>query len=177
MIDKKLEKQIHYIDRFITLWNQLYQILDSGLQATEITPELELNFRNLKARIAFATQTLKNLFGGDFRLRKDIIKVLRFSPSFLVLKNESPIRINSLRSSWHQVFIQLNTLQGTLKSRRDQLANVSQTTYQMQTLVKSKGFRIGVTLVVVAVVLVIAATLVISNLDYIKSFLPTGEGS
>ncbi len=172
MIDKKLEKQIHYIERFIALWNQLYQQTEAGLQLTEVTPEQEANYRNLKSRIAFATQTLKNLIGDDFRLRKDIIKVLRFAVSISILKNESPIRINNLRSNWHQVFIQLNTLQGTFKSRRDQLANVNQTTYQIQTITKSKGFRLAIIAVVAIVAIAIAATLVIANLDTIKGLLP-----
>lgn len=167
MIDPKLEKQINYVEKYQTLWNQFYEQYNAVLELEEVTPEAERNFLNLKGRIAFATQTMSHLLGDKFDSRKDVIKVLRFPVTIAILQEESPVRISNFRGNWHQVFISLNTLHGGLKTERERMSHVNPAQFKLKGLVSSKGFKVGIILLVVLAILGVLGVLVMMNLDSI----------
>lgn len=167
MIDPKLEKQINYVEKYQALWNQFYEQFNAALEREDVTPEAERNFLNLKGRIAFATQTMNHLLGDKFDFRKDVIKVLRFPVTIAILQEESPVRVNNFRGNWHHVFIQLNTLHGSLKTEREEMSNVSPAQHKFKQLAQSPGFKMAIVLVVILILLGIIGVAVLMNLDAI----------
>jgi len=157
MIDKKLEQEIKDVQEFTVIWNDFFQMFETGLMSEEWDEETDAKFLKLKAQIAFRKQVLLDSLGGDeFGMAKDIKKVIAMCPSFDLLRGESQIKISTIRSMWHEVFIALNKLIGQLKARQQSIASVSEFSHRMEKIKKSKGLKVGawvVGIVVIAAIL------------------------
>lgn len=103
---------------FSSLWRELFQKLEAGLKAQELTPEMEDEFLKLKSRIALRKQMLVNVLADEFTVGDDAMKVLIESPSLDAMRNESPIKINSIKGQWHEVFIAVNKMMGRIKEKK-----------------------------------------------------------
>jgi len=164
MIDKKLEREIQEIQELIGLWNTFFQILEAATRSEEPLgwdEQKDTEFLKLKAQLAFRKQVLIDSLGKEeFSMAKDIKKVLTMCPSLDILSGESPIKINTIRSIWHEVFIALNKLIGNLKARKIRVASITPFVYHSKRIFESKGFKIGVIVVIVGSVIGAAALLI-----------------
>lgn len=103
---------------FGSMWREYFQKLEAGLEAGELSAEMEDEFLRLKCRIAMRKQYLAGMLPEHFTMGEDAMKVLTESPSLDALRNESPIKINSIKGQWHEVFIALNKMMGQIKERK-----------------------------------------------------------
>jgi hypothetical protein len=111
------EIQYKYLQDFLNLWEEYYKQLNEGLLATEATEDMENRFLQLRMRITTLTQILKEILGSEVDFDGNVNKVLQDSVSFDILRAESPIKINFMRSVWHDATIQSRKLQAVLRSR------------------------------------------------------------
>ncbi|HNT35435.1 MAG TPA: hypothetical protein PKH07_10610 [bacterium] len=157
MIDRKLEQAIVDIQEFIVLWNNFFHVLEEASRSEDTLgwdEQKDTEFLKMKAQIAYRKQVLLDSLGKeDFNMAGDIKKVLAMCPSLDILSGESPIKINTIRGLWHEVFIALNKFVGQLKQRRDAIAHVSYFSFRMNAILKSKALRYSVIGVVAAIIL------------------------
>ncbi len=111
--------EIHYkyLQEFLVLWDEFYKQLNEGLSAAEVDPEQEHKFLSLHLRIAQHTQVMKELLDAEMDFEGNVFKVLTDSVSLDILRSESPIKINHMKSVWHDATIQARKLQAVLRSR------------------------------------------------------------
>jgi len=156
MIDKSLERNIHLLKEVAELWNE-YSLIINKVVDSENEPEeqLEEEFLKLKAKLAYRSRLLKNYMGSDLDLGPGIIKVISMTPALDILHQDSPIIKSRVKSLWHEVFIALNKLSGTLRSQHEYVSGIG----AMQSLImKIKGsiiFRFAVLAVIAIVVICI----------------------
>lgn len=157
MIDRKLEHAIQEVQEFIVLWNNFFLVLEEASRSEETLgwdEQKDTEFLKMKAQIAYRKQVLLDSLGkDDFNMAGDVKKVLEMCPSLDILSGESPIKINTIRGLWHEVFIALNKLVGQLKDRRKSIEHVSYFSFRMNAILKSKTFKYSVIGVVVVVIL------------------------
>jgi len=102
---------------WIGLWDEYYKLLNEGLAREDRTPEDEARFLQLQMRIASMVQIMKESMPDDVDFDSNVFKVLEESISLDVLSTESPIKINHMKSVWHDATIQGRKLQAVLRSR------------------------------------------------------------
>lgn len=120
MSDKKLETQIQLINELTALWVEFQKEIDEALEVPEVTEALEDRCMATKTKIAQRKQLAKELIGDAFNCNGPIVKVLLGVPTLDLFKQQSPIIISNLRNVWHDAFIALNQLSGSLKIQRDE---------------------------------------------------------
>lgn len=111
------EIEYKYLQEFLTLWDEYYKQLNEGLASPELDPEAEQRFLGLQIRIAMLTQVMKELLESELDFDGNVFKVLNDSVSLDILRGESPIKINHMKSIWHDATIQARKLQAVLRSR------------------------------------------------------------
>ena len=86
-------------------------------ESEELTEEEELQFRDLQADLIRRTQFLKHRMpDGVFDVEDDVRKLFRQSISLRIIQSEPSIKINDLRTQWHEISIALNKMHGQLRS-------------------------------------------------------------
>ena len=102
---------------FIGLWDEYYKLLNEGLANEARTQEDETRFLQLQMRVASLVQIMKESMPDDVDFDGNVHKVLTESISLDILSTESPIKINHMKSVWHDATIQGRRLQAILRSR------------------------------------------------------------
>ncbi|MBE7559720.1 hypothetical protein HS125_12550 [bacterium] len=115
--DPITEIEYKYLQEFLLLWDEYYKQLNEGLAAPEVEPEAEQKFLALHLRIAQHAQIMKELLEGEMDFDGNVFKVLTDSVSLDILRGESPIKINHMKSIWHDATIQARKLQAVLRNR------------------------------------------------------------
>ncbi len=130
MDEQTYQALVKRLQEFTRLWEEFIHIFDRGLETEKPSEEDEIKFRKLQYEIVRRAQYLMLIMPeGVFGIYGDVIKLFRDSISLRILKTEPSIRINSLRSIWHESQISLNKMGGQLRTRMQD----AETT-------KSKGF-------------------------------------
>jgi hypothetical protein len=114
--DVPAEILMQRMQEFEKLWHRFMDYFNKALNAEDVTPEEEQEFRKLQVEITRRSQFLTlSVPNGIFDLWKDIKKLMCETPSLGILKREMPIRLSSFKSLWHDVSIALNQKQGQLR--------------------------------------------------------------
>lgn len=117
MDEQRYEIIVKRLQEFSRLWEEFIQRFDKGLETEEPSADDEKKFRGLQLEIIRRAQYLILLVPeGVFGIYGDIIKLFRDSTSLRNLKTEPGIRINALRSLWHESQISLNKMGGQLRT-------------------------------------------------------------
>ena len=120
MKDNKLDFKIQMVNELVTLWSELQKVMDEGLEAPDITEQMEDRCMAVKTKIAQRKQLARELIGELFNCNSAIVKVLLGVPTLDLLKRQSPIIISNLRNVWHDAFIALNQLSGNLRIQKEE---------------------------------------------------------
>ncbi|RJP35351.1 MAG: hypothetical protein C4527_00780 [Candidatus Omnitrophota bacterium] len=120
-IDVSHEILTQRLQEMIQLWQKYMEIFNRSLESEEEIPEEEKEFRTLQKEITRRAQYLRIAIPDNlFDLWKDMKKLLKETPSLMILKKEVPIKLSSFRNMWHEVSISLNQKQGHLRSLLDE---------------------------------------------------------
>ena len=115
MIDKKAEFKLRLVSELITLWQELERQVEEGIESPVVDDELEDRCMATKTKIAQRKQLAKEMIGEQFTINGAMVKVLLGIPTLDLYKRQSPIIIANLRNVWHDAFIALNQLAGSIK--------------------------------------------------------------
>ena len=117
MDEQKYEIIVKRLQEFSRLWEEFIHRFDKGLEMETPPAEEEKQFRALQYEIIRRAQYLMLIMPeGVFGIYGDIVKLFRESTSLRNLKTEPGIRINALRSLWHESQISLNKMGGQLRT-------------------------------------------------------------
>ncbi|MFH1741343.1 MAG: hypothetical protein ABIH23_20255 [bacterium] len=101
------------------LWSKFMELFTAGVEkeASDLTEEDELQFRDLQADLIRRTQFLKHRMpSGVFDIEDDVRKLFTQSISLRIIHSEPGIKISDLRAQWHEISIALNKMHGQLRS-------------------------------------------------------------
>ena len=116
-----VDRKHKMIIELIGLWQEFQSEMDDAVAAPQIEDELEERCMRTKTRIAQKKQQAKELLGEQFNSNSAIVKVMLGVPTLDLYTRQSPILISNLRNVWHDAFIALNQLAGTLKLEKSKV--------------------------------------------------------
>ncbi|MCP4649942.1 MAG: hypothetical protein GY853_07695 [PVC group bacterium] len=125
MIDQDLENKIAQIKAFIELWENFYQSYKQAITQPSFTEEDEKNFLELKSSLARKYQGLMDSLGLKPTAEDRTFDVISQVMSLKNITTLSPLQMQKLENDWHNSYITLNKIMGSLENRRDELAKIS----------------------------------------------------
>ncbi|MCM8814013.1 MAG: hypothetical protein NC924_08810 [Candidatus Omnitrophica bacterium] len=134
MIDRTLEEKIKQVKEFIDLWASFYNTYKKAAGQPSFTDEEEKNFLELKSTLARKYQAMMDSMGLKPTAEDRTFDVISQVMSLKSIPNLSPLQIEKLENDWHNSYITLNKIMGSLENKRNELAKVNVLGKQMSKL-------------------------------------------
>ena len=125
MRDRKLERKIELLKKFIEEWIEFRDFLRDALNDKTISVEEEKEFLEIKSRVTRKYQGLMQVLEKDFTPDERLMDIISHAVSLESMAGTSGMQFREIDSDWHLSYIHLNKLLGNLESERDWLARVS----------------------------------------------------
>lgn len=125
MIDRVLEKRIKQLKEFIDLWSTFLDLYKKAANQQNFTEAEEKSFLELKSSIARKYQALMDALGIKPTAEDRTFDVISQVLSLKGIASLSPLQLQKLENDWHNSYITLNKIMGTLENRREELAKIS----------------------------------------------------
>ena len=124
MKDKMIERQVKNLKDFIALWVKFREICHSAAGEKDIADHEEELFLQVQSQVARNYQTILEVVGikpiGD-----RTFSVISRVPSLKDLKKMNPDEKDMFEKDWHNSYIELNRLIGSLEAKQQELARIS----------------------------------------------------
>jgi len=125
MIDKNLEGRIKQLNEFVELWASFYELYKRAVNQQTFTEEEEKNFLELKSSLARRYQGLMDALGIKPTAEDRTFDVIAQVMSLKSIGTLSPLQLEKMENDWHNSYITLNKIMGTLENRKTELAKIS----------------------------------------------------
>ena len=131
MRDKTIEKQLRLLGLQLENWKRLHNLITYGLDKAKpiISAEQERQFTEIRANLLQETEHIFTELDVVAELSGRAMNVLQRCVSVRGVREFSNDDIRRLESEWNSVFTKLGVVQGQLKSRRKELADLSPAAY------------------------------------------------
>ena len=125
MIDKVLESKIEQLNEFVQLWATFYELYKRASEQQTFSDEEEKNFLELKSSLARKYQGLMDSLGIKPTAEDRTFDVISQVMSLKSITTLSPLQMEKLENDWHNSYITLNKIMGSLENRRGELAKIN----------------------------------------------------
>lgn len=126
MIDKDVEEKIKKTKEFMELWMKFHHLYKEASSKESIDPQEEATFLETKSLIARKYQALIDLLGMSQSLEQDrTFEVISQVLSLQGVSALSDVQIQEIENGWHQSYMALNKILGSLENRKDALSKVN----------------------------------------------------
>ena len=125
MIDKNLEARIKQLTDFVDLWKAFYELYKRASDQQNFTEEEEKNFLELKSSLARKYQALMDALGIKPTAEDRTFDVISQVMSLKNISMLSPLQMEKLENDWHNSYITLNKILGSLENRKNDLAKIN----------------------------------------------------
>ncbi len=125
MIDKNLEARIKQLTDFVDLWKSFYELYKRVADQQSFTEEEEKNFLELKSSLARKYQALMDALGIKPTAEDRTFDVISQVMSLKSISMLSPLQMEKLENDWHNSYITLNKILGSLENRKNNLAKIN----------------------------------------------------
>ncbi len=125
MVNKDLENKIKQLKDFIDLWAIFYGIYKKASEKDSFSDEEERDFLELKSGLARKYQALMDTLGIKPTAEDRTFDVISQVMSLKSVSNLSPLQAEKLENDWHNSYITLNKILGSLENKREELGRVS----------------------------------------------------
>ena len=157
MIDRDVEEKIKKTKEFMELWMKFHNLYQEASRKETIDPQEEDTFLETKSLIARKYQALVDLLGMGQSLEQDrTFDVISQVLSLQGVSALSDVQIQEIENGWHQSYIALNKILGSLENRKESLAKINPLSLILPKIVSSlwkPAVRKTVQLLVVGAVL------------------------
>ena len=114
----RLEKRIAFVQEYIKLWRQYFQMFSEGFEDRKILKRDEEEFARILNSLAHHHHRFAATAYPEMKDTDAIIKLLCETVSLSHLKGLSEAQVSKDQIDWHTVFIDMNKALGRLMSHR-----------------------------------------------------------
>ena len=114
----RLEKRIAFVQEYIKLWRQFFEMFCDGFEGRKILKRDEEEFSRIVNSLAHHHYRFSANAGSFMSGADSILKVLCGSISLSHLKTLSDAQLQKAQIDWHELFIQMNKALGRLMAHR-----------------------------------------------------------
>ncbi len=125
MIDKNLESRIKQLTEFVDMWKSFYELYKRASDQQNFTEDEEKNFLELKSSLARKYQALMDALGIKPTAEDRTFDVISQVMSLKSISMLSPLQMEKLENDWHNSYITLNKILGSLENRKNDLAKIN----------------------------------------------------
>ena len=125
MIDKNLEGRIKQLTEFVDLWKSFYELYKRASDQQNFTEDEEKNFLELKSSLARKYQALMDALGIKPTAEDRTFDVISQVMSLKSISILSPLQMEKVENDWHNSYITLNKILGSLENRKNDLAKIN----------------------------------------------------
>jgi hypothetical protein len=150
MIDKILEGKIAQLNEFVELWASFYELYKRAADQQTFSEEEEKNFLELKSSLARKYQGLMDSLGIKPTAEDRTFDVISQVMSLKSITSLSPLQMEKLENDWHNSYITLNKIMGSLENRRGELAKINVFALTCKKLLLNPFFALVLMIVVIS---------------------------
>ncbi|MBU0633825.1 MAG: hypothetical protein KKB82_04015 [Candidatus Omnitrophica bacterium] len=125
MINRNLENKIKQLSDFIKLWGDFQALYNRASKQQSFTEQEETNFLELKSILARKYQALMDALKIKTTAEDRTFEVISQVMNLQSINKFSPLQFDKLNSDWHNSYIALNKVLGSLENQRTELGKVS----------------------------------------------------
>ncbi len=113
--------------QFMSDWAFFGQLLGKyPATPPEQRAQLEMQFLQLKSKLAREHEVLKNHLGPDFTYDGNTVNIIAGSTNLESIYAQSDVSVKKLQNEWHRAFISMNETQGVVDEKRARIMNGEQ---------------------------------------------------
>lgn len=145
MIDPELERALNDNRQLLTLWEQFNLFFTAAVKGEGLTHERELQFLELKSKIAMLHDSLMGQVGeerGYAAMAQNMLENVIRAISLKHINKMGPADIKKMEIEWHETYLLVNEIIGNLEEKEAATAKISKTHWQWMQLQK-KLLRTG----------------------------------
>lgn len=125
MIDRNLEKEIKQTKDFIELWRKFHDLYKGALDKQTISSQEEESFLETKSLLARNYQALLDSLNIKSTIEDKTFEVISQILSLDSISTISDMQMKKIENDWHNSYITLNKILGSLESKKEALAEIS----------------------------------------------------
>ncbi len=143
MIDHDLERRLADCKELIGLWRTFHNFFALAVKGgAGITSEREAQFLRLKSRIAMLHDPLMDSLTHDQAIGQHVLSLVERSITLKHLHKLSTAEIKKMEIEWHEAYLLLSEVVGTMEEQQEVLAAVNPTTYRLKKFQQNLAFNI-----------------------------------
>ena len=152
MIDKNLEARIKQLTEFVDLWKSFYELYKRASDQQNFTEDEEKNFLELKSSLARKYQALMDSLGIKPTAEDRTFDVISQVMSLKSISILSPLQMEKLENDWHNSYITLNKILGSLENRKNDLAKINVFTQACKRTLTNPFFALFLIMMLISII-------------------------
>ncbi|MBI4844875.1 MAG: hypothetical protein HY810_00085 [Candidatus Omnitrophica bacterium] len=125
MLDKNLQNRIKQVNDFVELWASFYELYKRATNQSTFSEQEEKSFLELKSNLARKYQALMDSLGIKPTAEDRTFDVISQVMSLKNINTLSPLQMEKLENDWHNSYITLNKILGSLENKKNELAKIN----------------------------------------------------
>ena len=159
MIDKTLESRIKQMTDFVDLWKSFYELYKRAADQVDFSEDEEKNFLELKSSLARKYQALMDSLGIKPTAEDRTFDVIAQVMSLKSIPMLSPLQMEKMENDWHNSYITLNKILGSLENRKNELAKINAFTLTCKRILTNPFFALFLIIFLISIVYFFAKNL------------------
>jgi len=152
MIDKTVENRIAQLEDFINLWASFFALYKRVSNQNTFTEEEEKGFLELKSTLARKYQGLMDSLGIKPTAEDRTFDVISQVMSLKSVANLSPLQGEKMENDWHNSYITLNKILGSLENKKTEMAKINPLALNIKKLFSNPVFALVLMVIVITFV-------------------------
>jgi len=152
MIDKNLEARMKQLNEFIELWKTFYELYKRALEQQSFTDDEERNFLELKSSLARKYQGIMDSLGIKPTAEDRTFDVISQVMSLKSINMLSPLQMEKMENDWHNSYITLNKILGSLENKKNELAKVNVFAQTSKRILTNPFFALFLIITVISII-------------------------
>ena len=152
MIDKTVENRIAQLKDFINLWASYFALYKRVSNQNTFTEEEEKGFLELKSTLARKYQGLMDSLGIKPTAEDRTFDVISQVMSLKSVANLSPLQGEKMENDWHNSYITLNKILGSLENKKTEMAKINPLALTIKKLFSNPVFALVLMVIVITFV-------------------------
>jgi hypothetical protein len=130
MIDPVLERNTADCHQLMDQWRIFHEYVTDAVKGENISPDREESFLQVKSKIAMLHDSFMAVLEADKRIGASVLTIVSRAITLQHLARLSVAEVKKMEIEWHEAFLLLQEMLGTLEDKRAQMADISETSYR-----------------------------------------------
>lgn len=166
MVDRELERQIKKAKDFTQLWMRFRELYQGALGRSNILPEEEKTFLELKSTLVRQYQGLLESLNLSHTPDDKTFDVTSSILSLASISTLSEMQYKKIENDWHSSYLNLNRILGSLENKKEQIGKINTTKVAMDSFFSSHLVSF-----ILVILLIVAGYVILVQILHVDEFI------